>query len=286
MLSLEQFKKLYPLCQSPQEWIEAFKILPIQGINSNKRIAAFISQCGHESAGFTRFVENLNYSANGLNAVFPKYFKNIGIDANNYAKNPQKIANYIYANRMGNGSVESGDGYKYRGRGPIQLTGKNNYRDFSLEYQVDVLNNPDLVLTDKKISLLSAIWYWRKNNLNNYADKEDIKGLTKAINGGYLGLEERLDEYKKIMSLLGSTSTAIVSVTEQDNYNNFDFKLLGTLRRGSSGVGVILIQTLLGIEQLGTFGPKTEEAVKDFQRKHNLTPDGVVGPITLEKMLG
>ena len=158
----------------------------------------FLAQCGHESGGFTAFSENLNYSAKGLRTVFPKYFPDDSV-ANAYERNPEKIANKVYANRMGNGPESSGDGWKYRGRGMIMTTGKDNYTEFSKYSGLDAVNNPDSLSSYMSVAIKSAIWFWNKNKLNSYCDKNDFIGLTKKINGGLNGLEDRQDKLKKLM---------------------------------------------------------------------------------------
>jgi putative chitinase len=175
-------------------------ILNIEKIFSNnyKRLSGFFSQLGHESAGFSVMEENLNYSAKRLYEVFPKYFPNIE-SAKDYAYNPIKIANKIYSNRMGNGSELSGDGYNFRGRGFIQLTGKDNYSKCSKAINIDIVNNPDLLLQTNN-ALLSAIWYWDSRNCSQYCDAEDIVGLTKAINGGTNGLQHRIELFNTLMT--------------------------------------------------------------------------------------
>ena len=188
------------------EWYEAMvNQLPQFEVTTAKRVAAFVAQCAHESAGFTVLQENLNYSADALNKLFPKYFVNAGRDATPYHRKPEMIANVIYANRMGNGDTASGEGYKFRGRGPIQLTGKDNYKKFATDFFEDpetVINDPDLVTDDVPTSLYSALWFWNKNNLNKYADASDIKGMTKVINGGYIGLEDRIKHYNHAIEIL------------------------------------------------------------------------------------
>lgn len=202
MLTSQQFKELFPNCADADGWVNAMnEVFPNYEINTNKRIAAFIAQCGHESGGWRVFEENLNYSAKALITVFPKYFKNVGRSAEEYARKPEKIANVVYAGRMGNTAV--GDGWKYRGRGPIQLTGKDNYVAFGKEMNVDV-SNPDVVAKDKKISLMSAIWFWNKNGLNKLADTGDITSMTKRINGGYNGLEDRVAHYEQTLKKLNA----------------------------------------------------------------------------------
>ena len=203
MLTSTQFKKLFPNCAEPDLWVSAMtEVFPKYEITTDNRVAAFIAQCGHESGGWRVFSENLNYSAEGLAKTFGKYFGPTGANPTDYAKKPEKIANLIYANRMGNGNAVSGDGYKYRGRGPIQLTGKSNYTAFSTEMGVDAVSNPDIVSTDKKAALMSAIWFWNKNGLNKLADAGDIKGMTKKINGGFIGLEDRIAHYNDTLAAL------------------------------------------------------------------------------------
>lgn len=176
-------------------------------INNVERISHFLSQVNYESGYMNYIEENLNYSAKRLLQVFPKYFKTID-EANEYAYKPEKIANRVYANRMGNGDEQSGDGYRYRGRGLIQLTGKNNYLEFSRWYNDSKMfvDNPDLLL-QHQFAVLSAFFYWDKNKLNNYIIIEDgsyniCKKLTKKINGGYNGLDERFKLYLKISGIL------------------------------------------------------------------------------------
>jgi putative chitinase len=198
-LTVQQFKELFPKNANAAEWVEAMNdILPDFEINTPKRVAAFLAQCGHESGGFSVLKENLNYSAQGLNNIFKKYFPTVA-SAEPYARQPEKIANKVYASRMGNGPESSGDGWKYRGRGPIQLTGKDNYRAFATDYFDDpetLLNDPDLLIDHIPTSLLAAVWFWQKNKLNVQADAGDIKLMTKKINGGYIGLEDRIKHYE------------------------------------------------------------------------------------------
>ena len=206
MITAEQFHHLYPRAQDPQGWADSMNsVFPTYDLNTPQRVAAFLAQCGHESGGWTVFEENLNYSAAGLNSVFPKYFKNAGRDANEYARQPEKIANVIYANRMGNGGPETGDGWRFRGRGPIQLTGRSNYTAFAKDMFEDWENlvaNPDWVTADRDYALMSAIWFWNKNGLNRYADSGDILTMTKRINGGTIGLEDRKKHYEEAIHLL------------------------------------------------------------------------------------
>jgi putative chitinase len=205
MLTSEQFHHLFPRNGDPEGWAESMNsVFPVYEINTPKRIAAFLAQCGHESGGFTVFEENLNYSAQGLCGIFKKYFPTLE-SAQSYARKPEMIANKVYANRMGNGPESSGDGYKYRGRGPIQLTGKSNYTAFAKEMfdnWQEVVDNPDWVTWDKDFALMSAIWFWNKTGLNKEADIGDIKTMTRKINGGYIGLEDRIKHYNEAIHLL------------------------------------------------------------------------------------
>lgn len=171
-------------------------------INTRLRLAHFLAQCAHESAGFKATQENLNYSADGLNKIFGKYFRTV--NAANYARQPEKIASRVYANRMGNGDEASKEGYKYRGRGYIQLTGKSNYSEFDKSVDEDVVANPDLVAS--KYALLSAAWYWNSRALNNSADKgasdAAVTEVTKKVNGGTIGLADRIKHFKEYYSAL------------------------------------------------------------------------------------
>lgn len=169
-------------------------------VNTPLRLAHFLAQTEHES-GLKPIAENLNYSASGLLATFGKYFNNSPNEAKKYERQPEKIANRVYANRMGNGNEASGDGWKYRGRGFIQITGKDNYLMLSKDTRIDCLNNPDLLLQEAN-AMISALWFWNKHKLNELADKDDILGITKKINGGTNGLEHRkklLEKWKKLV---------------------------------------------------------------------------------------
>jgi putative chitinase len=173
------------------------------GVNTPLRLAHFLAQCGHESGGFRITQENLNYSAKGLQGIFKKYFPSEAL-ALDYAKKPQKIANRVYGGRMGNGNEASGDGFKFRGRGFIQLTGRDNYKAFDDAVEDNILENPDLVAT--KYPLASAAWFWNKNKLNQLADKGDttevVTMITKRVNGGTIGLADRIKHFKEFYSLL------------------------------------------------------------------------------------
>jgi len=168
------------------------------GINSNKRLRHFLAQCAHESAGFTRFRENLKYSEEGLRKTFAKYFD--AKTAHEYARKEEKIANRVYANRLGNGDEDSGDGWRYRGRGIIQLTGRSNYKTFGPKVGADLEAHPEDAETPA-VAVKVALAYWNDRHLSEKADADDVVGITKGINGGTIGLEERkalLEKAKKI----------------------------------------------------------------------------------------
>jgi putative chitinase len=170
-------------------------------IDTAVKLAHFLAQCGHESGGFRVVNENLNYSAKGLQGIFKKYFPT-PVLAEQYQRKPEKIANRVYASRMGNGDEASGEGFKFRGRGYIQLTGKQNYTAFGKAINEDIAANPDLVAT--KYPLLSAAWFFSKNCLTKCKDASDasVLAVTKCVNGGTIGLADRQKHFKEYYDLL------------------------------------------------------------------------------------
>lgn len=205
MITEENFKALIPDVNwnYAKQYVPLFEtVLPQYDINTSLRKAHFLAQVAHESGGFKYVVENLNYSAKALYGVFRKYFPTMDA-ANLYARQPQKIANKLYANRMGNGNETSNDGWNYRGRGLIQLTGKDNYQALSTTTGKDFIATPELV-EQPEWALTSACWFWKNRNINKYADADDIHMVTKLINGGTNGLANRqhyLDEFKKLYAI-------------------------------------------------------------------------------------
>ena len=186
----EKLAKCLPRNKDPEALFAAMEaVLPRYEINTVDRVAAFLAQCGHESADFTVLQENLNYSAKGLSATWPRRFVSESA-AQPYHRNPEAIANCVYASRMGNGDEASGDGWKFRGRGAIQLTGRANYQAFADTFGW-ALEEAVAYTETLQGAVESAAWFWWKNNLNALADDRNITGLTKKINGGTLGLEER-----------------------------------------------------------------------------------------------
>lgn len=203
--TLDQLKEIVPKNQYIDDWYNALvAILPEYEIETPLRVAAFLAQCAHESGNFRFIKENLNYRWQSLRKVFPKYFPNDEI-AQRYAAMPNRqeaIANRIYASRMGNGSEESGDGFRYCGRGLIQLTGKNNYTNYAMSLEIDVEEAVEHLKTFEGC-VQSAAWFWDENKLNQFADKKDIITLSKRINGGTIGLEDRIKHYNHALHVLG-----------------------------------------------------------------------------------
>jgi len=199
ILTPEQISELFPHLK--EEWFDAFETLPDFGVNTKLRISHFLAQVSHESNDFKAMKENMNYSSEGLRRVFSKYFT--PEQAIVYARRPEAIANRVYANRMGNGNERSGDGWKYRGGGPLQLTGKNNYRECSIDLFGDeiLLEHPQL-LHQPLYGMLSALWFWDKNKLNVLADGNNIDALTRRINGGLNGLDDRKLRFGRFYKLI------------------------------------------------------------------------------------
>lgn len=195
MVTVEQLQKL----KIDQKWLDPLnETLTKYQINTPQRIASFIGQCQHESGNFQLLQENLNYSADALMRIWGSRFPTKE-EADKYHRNPEKIANKVYGGRMGN--TEDGDGWKYRGRGIKQLTGKENYRNCGNGLGVDLVANPDLLL-EPKYACLSAGWFWNKHNLNDIADKQDYETMTRRINGGLIGFDDRKAKITQAMQVL------------------------------------------------------------------------------------
>lgn len=207
ILSLDDLKKILTRNKEVDAWCRALnELLPKYNITNKERIAAFIAQTAHESANFTALSENLNYSADGLARTWPNRFAvpkttTPNLLAKSIQRNPEAIANHVYGNRMGNGNVESGDGWKFRGRGLIQLTGKENYTRFSKVID-KTLDQTIVYLETKEGAVESACWFWNNNNLNALADKQDMTTITKRINGGLNGFDDRMKKYNLMLSIL------------------------------------------------------------------------------------
>jgi putative chitinase len=277
----DQLAAMLPTNREIAEWCkELNKAFPKHEINNARRIAGFISQCAHESRDFTAMEENLNYSKEALERVFPRYFGAGKRNAAEYARNPEKIANYVYmdVNRSAAGALgntQPGDGWKFRGRGLKQLTGRNNYARFAQAYGMTAEQASDWIET-KEGALASALWFWTTNKLNPVADTGDVVALTKRINGGDIGLADRQARYNVAMQALTGDIPTRAPISAATT---------ATLRRGSTGDAVKQMQRKLGIAADGDFGPGTEAAVKKWQAANGLTADGVVGPKTLAALM-
>ena len=268
-------------------WFDALEvILPKYGITTERRVAHFLSQCAHESNNFRSLEENLNYSAKALRAVFGRYFGAAPKrDADEYHRQPEMIANYVYMDefrkyKMGN--VNEGDGWRFRGRGLKQLTGRENYTAFGKSVGMTAEEAAEYVATPKG-AVESACWFWDSRNLNDIADGDDVKRMTKKINGGDIGLADRQQRYIAAMKVLGMSADQ-VAVTEDDDIEDI-IDDIGVLRKGSRGEGVKIMQEALGVSADGAFGPGTERALKAWQAANGLVADGIAGPATFAKLL-
>jgi len=201
LISFEQLNEFFEDTDEDiiQKYVEFLnEMMEFYEINNKNRISMFLAQVGHESGGLRTIKENLNYSADRLKVIFPKYFR--GVDTSAFAKNPQKIANRVYASRMGNGDEASGDGYRYCGRGLVQLTGKSNYQAFAADMNMSLEEATEWLATEEGAAW-SAGWFWDSRELNQWADKGDIVTVTKKINGGTIGLEDRKSHYEAALEI-------------------------------------------------------------------------------------
>ena len=202
-LELHHLQQIIPKNPYLSYWHNALKqLLPDYGIDTPQRLAAFIAQCAHESGNFVFIKENLNYRWQSLRKTFPKYFPTDEL-AKQYERQPERIANRVYANRMGNGPEDSGDGWRFCGRGLIQLTGRDDYSWFAASLEISPEEASEYMETFEGAAQ-SACWFWETNNLNQWADRGDIVTLTKRINGGTIGLEDRQKHYQHALHVFGA----------------------------------------------------------------------------------
>jgi putative chitinase len=283
MITLEQFSAMIPSNKDPKPWYDAaIPMFEEYEINTVNRIAGFMAQTSHESRDFTALVENLNYSEKALNSVFGRYFgtgKNKR-NAKDYARNQEKIANYVYqdefrSKRGALGNTNPGDGWLFRGRGIKQLTGRNNYAAFGKSVGMSAEEAAGYVATEKG-AMESACWFWKTNKLQKWADKGDNKGLTKAINGGTIGLADRNARWDNCLAVLGGKMPTKKASKASSGTR--------TLRKGMKGDDVAKMQKALGITADGDFGFGTQTSVKKWQKLNGLVADGIVGPATQAKM--
>jgi putative chitinase len=286
LITEAQLAVMIPTNKEVGEWCAALnEMLPKYGITTDKRIAGFIAQCAHESMDFRVLEEALSYKTETLLKVFPRYFGPGKENPDEYARNPQKLANYVYMDKNRSkggalGNVKENDGWAMRGKGLKQVTGRANHEAFGKTVGMTAEQAAEYLLT-KKGALESALWFWGSRNLNEVADADtgDQVRLTKIINGGDIGLADRQARYAKAMAALGGKIDAVAPAAASAASG-------GTLRRGSKGDDVKKMQAKLGLAADGDFGPGTEAALKKWQAANGLAADGVAGPKTLAKLIG
>ena len=291
-ITLEQFRKTIPTNTNPQEW---YAVLPAffkkYEINTRNRVAAFLAQTGHEAMDWRVVNENLNYSEAGLLKTFGRYYRTPGLAAQ-HARKPETIANWVYddrnparTNKLGN--TQNGDGWKFRGGGIKQLTGRFNYTAFGKDIGMTADEVAAYVRTPAG-ALESAGWFWKKNNLQTYADRDDIVGMTKAINGGTIGLPDRQARYARAKSILppvidlgttGPVSPVIPPVVVED-------ALRVVAKFGDKSEVVKTVQRALKLTADGDFGKNTKAAVESWQRNNRFPVTGQVTHRELDKMVG
>ena len=282
-LTLEHVSAILKGNKEVEAWHKAMaKVLPKYKIDTPERIAGFLAQCGHESNNFTVLEENLHYRAETLDKIFPKYFVKAGRKASDYAKQPEKIANIVYGGRMGN--TQPGDGYLFRGRGVIQLTGRDNYTNFGKTLNKSAEEVASYV-TSKEGAIESACWYWNSRNINKAADASDIVAMTKLINGGTIGLEDRKKHYEHALAVLTGKEVHQATPSTVSDVPTASGAVSRVLKVGSRGAQVKKLQEALSLEADGVFGNGTESALKTWQSANGLDADGVAGPSTLAKLL-
>ena len=280
MITLQQFSAMISSNKEADEWYKiAVDLFEKYDITTKNRIAGFMAQCAHESNEFKSLEENLNYSEKALNSVFGRYFGPGKRNAKEYARNPEKIANYVYQDKFRSkrgalGNTNTGDGWRFRGRGIKQLTGRNNYSAFAKSVGMTAEEAAEYVAT-KQGAFESACWFWKTNNIAAYADRGDIVGMSKRINGGTIGLDDRTRRWNSALAILDGKATVHTEATT---------KSIKVLRIGSKGPEVIKLQKALGISADGDFGRGTEQALKQWQSMHGMVSDGIAGSNTLKKL--
>lgn len=277
--------------EAPEWYAIAMDMFPKYNINTPNRIAGFMAQCAVESGEFRILEENLNYGVDALNRVFGRYFgPPPKRNAAEYARNPEKLANYVYmdefrspSSRLGN--TQPGDGWKFRGGGIKQLTGRSNFTRFGQSIGMTAEQAADYVRT-KKGAFESACWYWRTNNLERFADRDDIDGMSRAVNGGDNGLVARRNHYVRIKGIIGGKVSAFPPQVNNQITDAVTQHPNATLKRGSTGDTVRQVQRALKLNADGNFGPMTEQAVKSWQRINRFTTDGVLTTEQINRILG
>lgn len=288
MLTLKQFSDIVPTNKAPKPWFDASQeLFKKYQINTVNRIAGFMAQCAHESNDFRNLEENLNYSVDALNRVFPRYFGPGKRNAAEYARNPEKLANYVYMDEFRSksgalGNTQPGDGWRFRGRGIKQLTGRNNYAAFGKTVGMTAEQAADYVATPKG-AFESACWFWYRRKLNAVADADDIVRMTKIINGGDIGLTDRKNRYVKAKAILSATKSFPNAVNDQITDSVTQSAIL---KRGSRGDLVKQVQSALKLGADGVFGIQTEAAVRSWQRINKYTVNGILDTNQINHLLG
>lgn len=312
MITLNQFSRMIPRNKNPEPWFNAAEVMfKKYSINTPNRIAGFMAQCGHESGDFTMLEENLNYSVSNLLRVFPRYFGKGKANPAEYANNPQKLANYVYmdVNRSKGGALgntQPGDGWKFRGRGIKQLTGRSNYAAFGASVGMTADEAAEYVATPKG-AFESACWFWETRKLNAVADSDNIVQMTKIINGGNIGLDDRKFRYNRAKAILAegvATSQTTVAkesakpapsrpaaqTPKQQPANTPASTRVAIqpntqLKRGSTGDLVRHVNRALGLTADNTFNLQTEVAVRSWQRSNKYTVTGILDQQQTQKLL-
>jgi putative chitinase len=285
----EHLAAMIPTNKKVSSWYAAMQeIFPKYDITTPNRIAGFIAQCAHESNNFNSLEENLNYKEATLLKVFPRYFGAGKRSAKEYAGKPEMIANYVYmdefrTSKMGN--VKEGDGWRFRGRGLKQLTGRENYTNFGKSVGMTAEEAAEYVATEKG-AIESACWFWDNKKLNAIADTGDIVKMTKIINGGDIGLADRQQRWEKALAILGGKVSAAAPAAKAAAPATPAAKVAEptTVKIGSKGKIVEKLQAALNLKADGDFGPATEAKLKEWQTRNGLTADGIAGPKTLARL--
>ena len=296
MITLQQFQQMIPTNREAADWYEiAVDFFKEYDITTPLRIASFMAQCAHESSDFRNLEENLNYSVENLLKVFPRYFGKGKADPAQYARNPEKLANYVYmdVNRSKSGALgntQPGDGWKFRGGGIKQLTGRSNYAVFGGDLGMTADEAAAYVRT-KKGAFESACWFWKKNDLAKFADADDIVGMSKRINGGKIGLADRKERYTRTKAIMSSSprpAAAPTAVNDQitDSVTQKAPTTYPTIQRRSTGDVVRRVQQKLGLAADGIFGLQTEIAVRSWQRSNKYPSDGILNDEQIRKLIG
>ena len=297
MITLQQFQQMIPTNKEAAEWYSiAVDMFDKYNINTTNRIAGFMAQTAHESQDFRVLEENLNYSADRLVQVFPRYFGKGKNNPAEFARNPEKLANLVYmdVNRSKSGALgntQPGDGWRFRGGGIKQLTGRNNFTRFGQSIGMDAEEAADYVRT-KKGAFESACWFWKTNGIEKFADADDIVGMSKRINGGEIGLADRKQRYARAKTIMSSnsrpTAAAPTPVNNQitDSVTQKAPTKYPTLQRRSTGDLVRKVQQKLGLAADGTFGLQTEIAVRSWQRSNKYPSDGILNDEQIRKLIG